>query len=289
MSNTDYARIQFKEYVNTLALIRQEENDKYLVLKPIFYPSEFPLANERVGRDPVVDASYHSIGLPPPQYVAPPPHHLHYGQPQSVSLDATAPAFRAPPPYRPPPEPAPFRRSSLSGSDLSHSPVNVFPTPYSNYQPPPPHPVIAPLLAGSQKHVGPAPSPPVHHFVRQTSLPSDDFIPASAYLLPQQQPMTERSVSIQDFTSSSVHLVQDLTSSASPVVLPVVPPRRLKTQRSDDKENQLVRLIFILIIHWDVLFIHLFIIIVVVVSLGQFGFIVFIDRRCRWWCWWPQQ
>lgn len=236
---TDYARIQFKEYVNTLALIRQEENDKYLVLKPIFYPSEYSLTNERVARDPVVDPSYHSIGLPPPQYVAPPPHHVpHYGQPQPSSMDATAPAFRAPPPYRPPPEPAPFRRSSLSGSDLSHSPVNVFPTPYSNY----PHPVMPPPLPGSQKHVAaPAVLPPVHHFVRQTSLPSDDFIPASAYLLPQQQPMTERSVSIQDFTSSSsVHLVQDLTSSASSVVLPVVPPRRLKTQRSDDKENQLV-------------------------------------------------
>ena len=171
----EYARVQFKEYVNTLASIRQEENDKYLVLKPIFYPSDY------------LDPSYNSVGLPLPPYVpqqyAPPP----------LLLDA-APAFRAPPPYRPPPEPVPFRRSS--GSDLS---IN---------QPPP---------------------PVVNHFIRQTSLPSDDFIPASAYLMPQQQPMPERSVSIQDFTS---HLVQDLTRP-----LPVVPPRRLKSQRCDDKEN----------------------------------------------------
>lgn len=238
--STEYARVQFKEYVNTLALIRQEESEKFLVLKPIFYPTEY-LATDRV-RD--VDPSYHSVGLPllpsQPQYVPPPPPHAqqqqHYGQPP---MDA-APAFRAPPPYRPPPEPAPFRRSSLSGSDLSHSPVNVYPPPqvlpYNNYQPPPP--AIPPLP--SQKLPAPPPPPPVvHHFVRQTSLPSDDFIPASAYLLPQQQPMPERSVSIQDFSS---HHVQDLTSGGSPG--PVVPPRRLKAQRSDDKENHLVSFIF---------------------------------------------
>ncbi|KAI9554786.1 hypothetical protein GHT06_020063 [Daphnia sinensis] len=230
----EYARVQFKEYVNTLSLIRQDDGDKYLVLKPIFYPSGYP-TSERV-RDVVdpVSSSYNAVGLPlpplptQPQYLSPPhiqQQQQHYGQPP---MDA-APAFRAPPPYRPPPEPTPFRRSSLSGSDLSHSPVNVFPAPQSlpyHHQPPPP--VIPPLPTQKQ----PA-GPPVHHFVRQTSLPSDDFIPASAYLLPQQQPMPERSVSIQDFTSPPHH-VQDLTTGTPP---PAVPPRRTKNGRSDDKEN----------------------------------------------------
>lgn len=227
----EYARVQFKEYVNTLASIRQDEGDKYLVLKPIFYPSDYA-ASERV-RDVVdpVSSSYNAVGLPlpplptQPQYLSPPhiqQQQQHYGQPP---MDV-APAFRAPPPYRPPPEPTPFRRSSLSGSDLSHSPVNVFPPPQSlpyHHQPPPAMPPLP-----SQKQ-----APPVHHFVRQTSLPSDDFIPASAYLLPQQQPMPERSVSIQDFTSPSHH-IQDLTTGTPP---PTVPPRRSKNPRSDDKEN----------------------------------------------------
>ena len=220
--------MQFKEYVNTLALIRQEEGEKFLVLKPIFYPAGYragvrddPPPPPPLSHHPHQMPTYHhSIGPPPPQpqYVPPP-----YGQPQYGLPPPTvdAPVFRAPPPYRPPPEPAPFRRSSLSSSDLSHSPVNVFPPPIPAYY----HPPIPPLPQ-------PVSRAPPQQFFRQTSLPSDDFIPASAYLLPQ---MPERSVSIQDFTLSS-HLVQDLTGGTPPAV----PPRRLKAQRGDDKENQMV-------------------------------------------------
>lgn len=234
--------MQFKEYVNTLALIRQEDSEKYLVLKPIFYPAGYtsgysinersidvnpippPLAGHSHQHTP--PPSYPPVGLPPPQphYAQPPYGQPQYGQPQygqsAPAMDA--PAFRAPPPYRPPPEPVPFRRSSsvsLAGSDPSNSPVNTFPPPAPSYH----HPPIPPPSV---------PAPP--QFLRQSSLPTDDFIPASAYLLP----MPERSVSIQDFTqTSSTQLVQDLTGSPAPAI----PPRRLKSQRGDDKENQLVK------------------------------------------------
>lgn len=251
----EYARIQFKEYVNTLALIRPDDGEKYLVLKPIFCPPGFVANHERsvdlaqsMSPPPLpsyTSPAYHSVGLPPPpppqqqQYVQPPygqpppPPQPSYGQPAPpMMMEPPAPAFRAPPPYRPPPEPVAFRRSSLaslSGSDPSHSPV------YS----PPQQPSYPP----------PIPAAPQNYF-RQNSLPCDDFIPASAYLLPQQQPMSERSVSIQDFTSassSSPHSIQDLTGSAAPAV----PPRRLKAQRSDDKENHVVSFFFRAIVFDD--------------------------------------
>ena len=75
------ARLQFKEYVNVLATIKQEDGDKFLVLKRKFYPVEYLGAFG-------ADASANAAPTPP---------------------QGASPAFRAPPPYRPPPEPA-YRR-----------------------------------------------------------------------------------------------------------------------------------------------------------------------------------
>ncbi|XP_029669385.1 ankyrin repeat domain-containing protein SOWAHB isoform X2 [Formica exsecta] len=79
------ARNRFKEYVNTLATIKNEEGDKYLVLKKKY-------------RQPFLDFS-------PPQSVGSP----------LASPDLATPVspLREPPPYRPPP-PAPLSPSSNS-------------------------------------------------------------------------------------------------------------------------------------------------------------------------------
>ncbi|KAL0105443.1 hypothetical protein PUN28_016835 [Cardiocondyla obscurior] len=80
------ARNRFKEYVNTLATIKNEEGEKYLVLKKKY-------------RQPFLDLS-------PPKQV---------GSPLAITPDSASPVspLREPPPYRPPP-PAPLSPSSSS-------------------------------------------------------------------------------------------------------------------------------------------------------------------------------
>ncbi|KMQ94970.1 ankyrin repeat domain-containing protein 56 [Lasius niger] len=92
------ARNRFKEYVNTLATIKNEEGDKYLVLKKKY-------------RQPFLDFS-------PPQLVGSP----------ATSPDLATPVspLREPPPYRPPP-PAPL--SPLSSN--SHASLEQSMTPVS--------------------------------------------------------------------------------------------------------------------------------------------------------------
>ncbi|KYN42184.1 Ankyrin repeat domain-containing protein 56 [Trachymyrmex septentrionalis] len=83
------ARNRFKEYVNTLATIKNEEGEKYLVLKKKY-------------RQPFLDLS-------PPKQV---------GSPLATSnLTTPVSPLREPPPYRPPP-PAPLSPSS-SNSHVS--------------------------------------------------------------------------------------------------------------------------------------------------------------------------
>ncbi|XP_036138574.1 ankyrin repeat domain-containing protein SOWAHC isoform X2 [Monomorium pharaonis] len=85
------ARNRFKEYVNTLATIKNEEGEKYLVLKKKY-------------RQPFLDLS-------PPKQV---------GSPLATSDLATPVSpLREPPPYRPPP-PAPLSPSSSISSGNSH-------------------------------------------------------------------------------------------------------------------------------------------------------------------------
>lgn len=194
----DHTRTQFKEYVNQLAAIRQENGEKHLMLKSRFYPP---------GMVPLYSTNDWDAGLasgPPAHQRQPPP--------------AEAPAFRAPPPYRPPPEPVHLgqqRRSSFAGSEGSFTSTHSGPPSY--HHPPPVQPSPPP------------PPPQQQRFTRQLSVPCDDFIPASVYL---RDAPPERAVSIQDLTSNgrSAGSTRDLTGA------PALPPRR-KPQRQDDKEN----------------------------------------------------
>lgn len=196
-NQSEYTRIQFKEFVNHLATIQQLENgDKYLILKSKFYP---------VGSLPMFGAmdcgpSSLPVAYPPQR---PPPAQ----RPPAVP---SPPGFRAPPPYRPPPEPLhqqQQRRSSFTGSEASLSSVHSGPPCYPS----------PPAVAQQQQL----------RFNRQFSVPCDDFIPASAYL---RDPPPERAVSIQDLTSKSrTASVQDLTDA------PALPPRR--KPHDTNKEN----------------------------------------------------
>ncbi|XP_063235251.1 ankyrin repeat domain-containing protein SOWAHB [Bacillus rossius redtenbacheri] len=83
----DAARNSFKEYVNTIATIRNEQDEKYLVLK-----KKYRQAGSSIGSMDSAPVSP-APGMDRPA-ASPPPE-----EPQSPS--------RQPPPYRPPPEPTP--------------------------------------------------------------------------------------------------------------------------------------------------------------------------------------
>ena len=105
----DSARQRFKEYVNTLATIKQENGEKYLVLKKRFYPhfdddegggagGGSSLLDEVMGALPPQSSYHHQ-----PQPAAPPPQQQHH---QRRALPPTPSAAALPQPYhRPVPPP----------------------------------------------------------------------------------------------------------------------------------------------------------------------------------------
>ncbi|XP_015429886.1 PREDICTED: ankyrin repeat domain-containing protein SOWAHB isoform X2 [Dufourea novaeangliae] len=90
------ARNRFKEYVNTLATIKNEEGDKYLVLKKKYRQSSLELSSpEEIGSP---------IATPDITPVSP---------------------LRAPPPYRPPP-PAPLSPTTTTAGTVREEPCSNF-------------------------------------------------------------------------------------------------------------------------------------------------------------------
>ena len=224
-TTTEYARLQFKEFVNTLATIQQqpaeEGGEKFLVLKAKFLPTPPQAA--------MMMQFQHHQPPPPPTLLT----NTNYMQQSHL-----APMMmRAPPPYRPPPEP---RRSSTNS--LSASPVSAANGSSSfqfNHQPSPPPPSSS--YQQQQGHRLPPPPPPSNSnsnfhqqqqqqqfaplMNRQASVGSiGDFIPASVYL----------SSSVQDLTSSSSSSSLSQLNGA-----PVVPPRgRLRSSSHSNENNK---------------------------------------------------
>ncbi|XP_012279446.1 ankyrin repeat domain-containing protein SOWAHB [Orussus abietinus] len=129
------ARNKFKEYVNTLATIKNEEGEKYLVLKKEYRQGlpESSTTRPRLGSGPSLDlegtstTSFDNSNREPTSL-----RRLDFSSPVSTpssiltTPDLASPGspLREPPPYRPPP-PAPFSPSSSTSPFPSPSRQNL--------------------------------------------------------------------------------------------------------------------------------------------------------------------
>ncbi|KAF4521258.1 hypothetical protein B566_EDAN008459 [Ephemera danica] len=132
------ARNQFKEFVNVLANIKNEDGEKYLILKARFFNPEPPGGY----------ASHFGSSSPSPSLSSPCPSVS--GSMLSISQESLLESpSRAPPPYRPPPPP--------TSSPRYNSPQQGPPPSYVS--PPPP---LAPMLrhVEGQEMEPPPPVPP---------------------------------------------------------------------------------------------------------------------------------
>ncbi|KAL0280415.1 UNVERIFIED_CONTAM: hypothetical protein PYX00_001710 [Menopon gallinae] len=113
----DDARNYFKEIVNQVAVIRTEDNEKYLVLKKKFRPPDY-------AGDPASSCSSPSPSSPSPRQLY---------EPQFPSPPRQPPPYRAPPPPVPSPVPkigpAPDASQSAPTTPLSECDQNVPPVP----------------------------------------------------------------------------------------------------------------------------------------------------------------
>lgn len=160
--------MQFKEFVNVLATIRQEDNgEKYLVLKSKFYPANVSYSQPPEPQWPASPSSYEPSMLPPPPPIP------SMGTPEATGL----PVFRAPPPYRPPPEPL------LPAAAQQRRSIESMP-------PPPPPPVMARQSS----------------FPTDDFIPASAYLLPTLQQQQQKQsqpPPAERAVSVQDLTSTT--------------------------------------------------------------------------------------
>ncbi|XP_040569977.1 uncharacterized protein sowah [Lepeophtheirus salmonis] len=180
------ARQKFKEYVNTLASIKQENGEKYLVLKRRFYPNfEDPpprsvspsLLDEVMAGYQAISRQSSSSDVPPDlglPIVSRPSSYYSPTQSQRSSFSHTPPLYRTlsngsnggngpPPTYRSPPPPPP-------SSNLLHEVgLPIVPSDFSasSYKQPPeetPPPLPKRTTNGYDKevHSKPPPLPPSH-------------------------------------------------------------------------------------------------------------------------------
>ena len=152
----DISRQKFKEYVNTLATIKQVNGEKYLVLKQKFYPkfdddeepaAPLPPAQPEPSLLDEVMASYTPISSTPPRQAQPPPPVRRQLPPLPDEVDNSQRSVALP---------------SRQHSRSSYTAMG--PAPYSTRSPPQPPPPLPPYRA-----------PPPAAGYRPSPTPSADF------------------------------------------------------------------------------------------------------------------
>ncbi|XP_057333553.1 serine/threonine-protein kinase WNK4-like [Microplitis mediator] len=199
------ARNKFKEYVNTLATIKNEEGEKYLVLKKKYIHG----LEELVPSYPYAPTSP-SIGTPD-------------------FLTPTSP-LRDPPPYRPPP-PAPL---SPSSSEITSSPVHLSPDEF--YVKSPSHSAAGNLNLGSSLNFSPSNLNLVSSNPNFASNPSFGSTNNPTFGSPNNSNFEASSYSNQDENPRNSRVGEDVPPA---MTSPPVPPRR-KSQdklKLENKEN----------------------------------------------------